>query len=178
MKCFQWQTFKENSQKLPQDPLPYISLKNQKVGRYYFGWPFVQLIVRDSITVLEGYSRSWEMRSTLCHNPTRDGNGEANLTLGKMKFEIKIAIGTFSRKHPGDSWRHVSRNEEEGVKTYIGSLHSFPTPSSCCEISLWGYECSLVIPSAEKFCRHDNTLITEIITLWLSKHRVIHKVYR
>lgn len=45
-------------------------------------------------------------------------------------------MGTLNEKYPVNSWKHVSRDEERGMKTYIGSLHSFPTASSCCEINL------------------------------------------
>lgn len=40
-------------------------------------------------------------------------------------------MGTLHEKYPGDSGRHVSRDEERDMKMYIGGLHSFPTASSC-----------------------------------------------
>lgn len=86
--------------------------------------------------MLEGYSRSGEMGSNLCHNQTWNGEGHANLTEGKLKIESKVVMGTFYEKCPGNSWRRVFRDEKRGVKTYIGRLHPFPTASSCHEINL------------------------------------------
>ena len=58
--------------------------------------------------MLEGYRRSWGIRSNLCHNQTRNRAGKK--VEGKIKIEMKVAMGTVNEKHPGGSWRHVSRD--------------------------------------------------------------------